>query len=130
MGGAQSKMCTYNKFEFNDMLKVIKDAHEVGHYYANVLKKDKLPISLDEYKNYNDFSEVAFNITRKNIIQDMGMSYYDLYTYIQYTLKTVYEKEGNTEEERRNIIEAVAENCYVLERSLIADLADTCENQK
>ena len=130
MGSSGSKTCSYDKYEFNDMLKVIKDAHEVGYYYSKLLQESRLPIILTDYKNYNDFTEIAFNQKRKDVIPDMGISYYDLYTYIQYTLKSVYEREGNTEEDRRKIIKAVAENCFILEKSLIAELSNTCDAQK
>ena len=75
-------ICSYNKYSFNDKLDVIRDAHDVSQYYANLLLLERLPIKLDLYKNYSDHTEEYFNPTRKNVLTDLGMSYYNFYQYI------------------------------------------------
>ena len=96
-------ICSYNKYSFNDKLDVIRDAHDVSQYYANLLLLERLPIKLDLYKNYSDHTEEYFNPTRKNVLTDLGMSYYNFYQYIN-SVPELYEKTDMAEKDRRKLL--------------------------
>jgi hypothetical protein len=121
-------ICSYNKYSFDDKLDVIRDAHEVSQYYANLLLLDALPIKLDLYKNYSDHTEEYFNPTRKNVLTDLGMSYYKFYQYIN-SISELYEKTDMTEASRRKLLTDIFKKCYIVQKYIIEDLWDDCNGQ-
>lgn len=125
---ADAYICKYNKESFNEKLDIIRDAHSVSQYYAALLLVQKVPITLDFYKNYSEKTEDYFNTTRKNTLDDLGSSYYEFYQYLQ-TLKSVYEQGDNTETSKREILTNVFNKCYIVQKYIIEDLWEDCNNQ-
>jgi hypothetical protein len=125
---AEAYICSYNKYSFDDKLDVIRDAHEVSQYYANLLLLERLPIRLDLYKNYSDHTEEYFNPTRKNVLTDLGMSYYKFYQYIN-SIPELYEKTDMTESDRRKLLTDIFNKCYIVQKYIIEDLWDDCNGQ-
>lgn len=135
MGGNQSReipkdayICKYNKETFNSKLDIIRDAHNVSQYYATFLLMEKPPITLKSYLNYSDATEEYFNPTRKVVIPDLEMSYYQFYQYLQ-TLQQVYERNDNTDNDRRAVLTNIFNKCFVVQKKLIEDLWDDCNGQ-
>jgi hypothetical protein len=125
---AEAFICTYNKYSFNEKLDVIRDANEVAQYYANLLLQERLPIKLDVYKNYSERTEDYFNPTRKDVLPDLGMSYYQFYQYLN-TISTLYEKTDVAENDRRQLLTDIFKKCYAVQKYLIEDLWDDCNQQ-
>lgn len=121
-------VCKYNKKTFNELLEVIRDAHNVTELYANYVLEEKLPIQLEEYRNYSESTEEYFNKTRKEIKDELGMSMYQFYNYLS-TLNTVYETPDITEKERRKLVTDVFHKCYSIQRYLIEDIWYSCDSQ-
>lgn len=125
---AEAYICSYNKYSFDEKLDVIRDAHEVSQYYAELLLQERLPIKLDLYKNYSDHTEEYFNPTRKNVLSDLGMSYNQFYQYLN-SLPTLYEKTDVSENDRRQMLTDVFKKCYIVQKYIIEDLWDDCNGQ-
>lgn len=125
---AEAFICSYNKSTFDEKLDVIRDAHEVSQYYAELLLQERLPIKLDLYKNYSDHTEEYFNPTRKNVLPDLGMSYYQFYQYIN-SIPSLYEKTDVTEQDRRQMLTDIFKKCYIVQKYIIEDLWDDCNGQ-
>ncbi len=68
------------------------------------------------------------NATRKIILPDLGESYYNFYQYLQNTLKTQYESPNNKDDDRRKVIEDVFKKCYIVQKYIIEDLWESCNN--
>ena len=133
MGGSSSipadaYICKYNKESFDTKLDVIRDAHDVSQFYATLLLEEHLPIKLDEYKNYSNETEEYFNPTRKNILTDLGMSYYQFFQYIN-SIPTLYEKTDMNGLHRRKMITEVFNKCYIVQKYIIEDLWEDCNSQ-
>lgn len=135
MGGSSSEIprevlynCTYNKYNFDEQLNVIRDSREVTQYYAELLLLERLPIKLDLYKNYSDHTEEYFNPTRKQPLTDLGMSYYQFYQYLN-SIPELYEKTDMTENDRRQMLTDIFKKCYIVQKYIIEDLWDTCNSQ-
>jgi hypothetical protein len=109
----EAYICKYSKDEFNQLLNIIRDCHNVSQYYSTYLLMEKVPVQLPEYKNYSDESENYFNKTRKELIPDLGMSYYAFYNYIT-ALPRIYES---------------TESAYIVQKTFIEDLWKTCNIQ-
>lgn len=124
----EAYICSYNKYSFDDKLDVIRDAHEVSQYYANLLLLERLPIKLDLYKNYSDHTESYFNPTRKNVLTDLGMSYYQFFQYIN-SVPSLYEKTDMNENDRRQLLTDIFKKCYIVQKYIIEDLWDDCNGQ-
>lgn len=124
----EAYICSYNKYSFDEKLDVIRNAHEVSQFYANLLLQSTLPIKLDEYKNYSDHTEEYFNPTRKQILPDLGMSYYKFYQYLN-SIKSQYEKTDMTESSRRDMLIDIFNKCYIVQKYIIEDLWDDCNGQ-
>lgn len=124
----EAYICSYNKYSFDDKLDVIRDAHEVSQYYANLLLLESLPTRLDSYKNYSDHTESYFNPTRKHVLKDLGMSYYKFYQYIN-SISYLYEKTEMTESSRRKLLSDIFKKCYIVQKYIIEDLWDDCNGQ-
>jgi len=134
MGSSQSapeaaQICQYNKYRFNKQLDIIRDAHNVTQFYANVLVQETLPLKLDEYRNYTDETEEYFNPTRKTVLPDLGTSYYSFFQYIEKTLKDEYEDSNNKENQRRDVITNVFNKAYIVQKYLIEDIWESCNDQ-
>ena len=126
---ADALICKYNKSDFNNTLKIIRDAHDVSNFYADkLLLGGNLPLNLDEYKNYSALSENYFVPTRKVVLPDLGESYYNFYQYLQNTIKTQYESPNNKDDDRRKVIEEVFKKCYIVQKYIIEDLWESCNN--
>jgi len=121
-------ICSYNKYSFDEKLDVIRDAHEVTQFYAELLLQERLPLKLDQYKNYSDHTEDYFNPTRKTILPDLGMSYYKFYQYIN-SIPSLYEKTDMTEKDRRMMLSDIFKKCYIVQKYIIEDLWDDCNGQ-
>ena len=121
-------MCSYDKQSFNTKLDVLRDAHEVASFYAQLLLDGKFPAKLDKYKNYSDATEDYFNPTRKEVLSNLGSSYYQFYQYLN-SFKGVYENSELDETSRRQIIVDVFNKCVIVQKYLIEDLWDDCNNQ-
>ena len=121
-------ICKYNKASFDKKLDVIRDAHEVSQYYAELLLEEHLPIKLDLYKNYSDDTEEYFNPTRKSVLSDLGMSYYQFYQYLQ-SFPTLYERTDMNDLDRRQLIREIFNKCYIVQQYIIEDLWDDCNSQ-
>lgn len=146
MGNSQSNVkhiaitCKYKKTEFNQLLDLIRDAHDVTQFYSKyVLMESKdLPEKLEEYKNYNDTSEEYFNKTRKepkdgliNLTTKVeNFSYFQFYKYLEvFGSKSIYENNSNTPNNRKKLLEDVFNNCYMVQKLLIEDIWSSCDSQ-
>lgn len=132
MGGSASKpiegeandfICSKDNFLL--MLRVLRDAHDVSLYYAELLLQDSLPIALQFYKNYNKETEMFFNLSRKVKRPEIDMSFHDFYNQLAY-LNYMYEQSINNAAMRRSIILNVFNKSYIIQRLLIQDLYNTC----
>lgn len=124
---ADALICKYNKVSFNNKLNIIRDAHDVSNFYADILLSgNNLPLTFGEYKNYTDETEEYFNKTRKIILPDIGNSYSQVYQYIQNSLKNEYENPNNKDDDRRHIIDRLFKKCYNVQKYIIEDLWDSC----
>jgi len=140
MGSSQStpviqkaaKTCAFNKKTFNQILNHIRDAHEITQYYANILLKDTLPISSsglpDGFKNYTPENEKYFNSKRDQVLPDLATSYYDFYTRIKQNLVIEYDRSNQNDTDRRRIILDVFNKCYIVQKYIIEDLWETCND--
>jgi hypothetical protein len=124
-----AQICQYNKYKFNKQLDIIRDAHNVTQFYANILTQETLPLKLDEYRNYTDETEEYFNPTRKVILPDLGTSYYALFQYIEKTLKDEFESSNNKENQRRDVITNVFNKAFIVQKYIIEDLWESCNDQ-
>lgn len=124
----EAYMCQYKKEEFNKLLNIIRDAHDVSKYYSQFLLQEKVPVRLDEYKKYNDITEEYFNKNRRIILEELGMSYYTFYNYLN-ILQQTYENIDLTENEKRKILTDVFNKAYIVQKLFIEDLWETCDNQ-
>jgi len=128
------QVCKYQKDDFNNKIDVLRDAHELMQYYANLLLTEKMPMNLPEYKNYNATSEEHFNKKRKEEMPDLLAvnqkirNYYDFYNGLN-NLKAEYERNDITENERRNKIKDVFSISYAVLRLLIEELWQSCDVQ-
>lgn len=122
---ADAYICKYNKSSFNEKLNIIRDAHDVSQYYASLLLVEKLPLKLSNYKNYNDATEEYFNPTRKNILNDLGSSYYQFYQYLN-NIQELYEQPDNSETDRRRMLTDIFNRCYIVQKYIIEDLWNDC----
>ena len=130
MGGVESNSVENVKCDkeiFVSILNVISDAHEVTLYYGELLLQDSLPVVLSQYVNYNKDTEVYFNKTRKEKIEDIDMSYHDFYNQLAY-LNYLYERPINNGDMRRKIILQVFDKSYKIQKHLIQDLYNACGN--
>jgi hypothetical protein len=135
MGGSTSTIesCVYNKNDFENKIIIIKDAHEIVQYYANLLMNEKMPLKF-EYLNYNSISEDYFNSRRKDVMGDLQSinskinNYYDIYNGLN-NLEREYEKNDITENERRTKITEVWKLTYAVLKLLIEELWESCDIQ-
>lgn len=125
---AEAYTCQYKKEEFNKLLHIIRDAHEVCKFYSQFLLLQKVPLRLEEYKTYSDSSEEYFNKTRKTILPELGMSYYTFYNYLN-VLQKAYEGPDVTENEKRKMLTDIFNNAYIVQKLFIEDLWNTCDVQ-
>lgn len=136
MGGSASKLnkeaepdelkeFVCNKDNFALMMRVIRDAHDVTLYYAELLLHDSLPVVLQYYKNYTKETELFFNKTRKIKRDDIDMSFHDFYNQLAY-LNYMYEQPTNNAAMRRNMLLQVFNKSYIIQRLLIEDLYNGC----
>jgi len=116
-------LCSKNEFSLR--LRVLRDAHEVSLYYAELLLQDSLPAALQLYKNYNKETELFFNQTRKIKREEINMSFYDFYNQLAF-LNYTYEQTINNDNIRRNMILDVFNKSYIIQRLLIQDLYNGC----
>lgn len=129
-----ASMCKYNKQNFQERIDILRDAHSVMQYYADILLKAKMPTSLGEYRNYTESSEQFFNTRRKDQISDLQAinpkinNYYDLYNAIL-NLQNEYERGDITENERRSKITDVFNLTYSTLKALIEELWESCDIQ-
>lgn len=127
-------VCKYQKDDFNNKIEVLRDAHALMQYYANLLLTEKMPMNLPEYKNYNPTSEDHFNKNRKEEMSDLMSinpkirNYYDFYNGLN-NLQGEYERNDITENERRNKIKDVFSVSYAVLRLLIEELWQSCDVQ-
>jgi hypothetical protein len=118
-------ICNANNFE--TLLQILADAHDVSLYYVELLLQDSLPVALQFYKNYSKVTEMFFNRTRKEKLQDIDMSYHDFYNQLAY-LNYMYEAPTNNAAIRRNIILQVFDKSYKIQKHLIQDIYSNCLN--
>jgi hypothetical protein len=133
MGGSKSvpqsaTICKYNKVEFNTLLDVLRDAHEISQYYASIVLQEKMQPKLEEYPTYSDATEDYFNRTRKDAKPDLNMSYYQFFNFLN-TLQSRYENPDTTENDRREMINDIFNKSYLIQKLLIEDLWETCDSQ-
>ena len=147
MGSSQSTTvkkiattCKYNKTKFNELLDLIRDAHEVTQFWGKLVLIDakKLPIKLDEYKTYSIATRDYLNATKdepKEDILDLDKlngettSIYYFYEFLR-TFPSVYESSSTDIESRKSYIDKIFANCYNVQKILIEDIWATCDNQK
>lgn len=122
-GDADNLVC--NSENFLLMLRVLRDAHDVSLFYAELLLQDSLPVALQFYKNYNKETEMFFNRTRKVKREEIDMSFHDFYNQLAY-LNYMYEQSINNAAMRRNMLLQVFNKSYIIQRLLIQDLYNTC----
>lgn len=115
--------CSKNEFALR--LRILRDAHDVSIYYAELLLQDSLPAALQLYKNYNKETELFFNQTRKIKREEIDMSFYDFYNQLAF-LNYTYEQTINNDNIRRKMILDVFNKSYIIQKLLIADLYNVC----
>lgn len=128
MGQGNAPTCSYDKESFNTKLDVLRDAHEVTSFYSQLLLDGKFAAKLDKYKNYSNATEDYFNPTRREVLSNLGSSYYQFYQYLN-SLKGVYENSELDETSRRQIMVDVFNKCIIVQKYLIEDLWDDCNYQ-
>jgi hypothetical protein len=127
-------VCKYQKDDFNNKIDVLRDAHGLMQYYANLLLTEKMPLNLPEYKNYNPTSEDHFNKKRKEEMPDLMSinakikNYYDFFNGLN-NLQGEYERNDISENERRNKIKDVFGVSYIVLRLLVEELWQSCDIQ-
>lgn len=114
-----------SKDNFLLMLRVLRDAHDVSLYYAELLLQDSLPVALQYYKNYSKETELFFNMSRKIKREEIDMSFHDFYNQLAF-LNYTYEQPINNANMRRNLILLVFNKSYIIQRLLIQDLYNMC----
>jgi hypothetical protein len=114
-----------SKDNFLLMLRVLRDAHEVSLFYAELLLQDSLPVALQFYKNYSKETELFFNMSRKIKREQIDMSFHDFYNQLAF-LNYTYEQPINNASMRRKLILLVFNKSYAIQRLLIEDLYNTC----
>jgi hypothetical protein len=119
----ENVVCSKNNIQL--MLRVLRDAHDVSSFYAELLLQDSLPIALQYYKNYSKETEIFFNMTRRVKRQEIDMSFHDFYNQLAF-LNYTYEQPINNANMRRNILLSVFNKSYIIQRLLIEDLYNTC----
>lgn len=146
MGSSQSTVkkiattCKYNKTKFNELLELIRDAHEVTQFWGKLVLIDakKLPIKLDEYKNYTIATRDYLNNTKdepKDDIFDLDKSnnettsMYYFYEFLR-SFPSIYESTSTDIESRKVYIDKIFANCYNVQKILIEDIWATCDNQQ
>lgn len=122
-GAADEFVCSSDNFLL--MLRVLRDAHDVSLFYAELLLQDSLPVALQFYKNYNKETEMFFNRTRKIKRPEIDMSFHDFYNQLAY-LNYMYEQSINNAAMRRSMLLQVFNKSYIIQRLLIQDLYKTC----
>ena len=132
MGGkasvAVATSCMYEKEAFNHQLDYIRDANKVCQFYAKLLMVEgDLPVKLDQYENYSSATEDHFNSLRKDVKEDLGMSYYQFYQFLD-KLKNEYESTNMTQIRRRQLLVDVFNKCYAVQQNLIEDLWKSCDS--
>jgi hypothetical protein len=132
-----AKTCMYNKHDFNTLLEVIRDAHNVTQYYASVVIKEKMPPKLPEYRTYSDATEEYFlrgfpensnRDFRKIKKAELNMSYYQYYFYLS-AIKSKYEAADTTENDRRALMSDAFQKCQIVHKLLIEELWESCDSQ-
>jgi len=116
-------LCSKNNIQL--ILRVLRDAHDVSYFYAELLLQDTLPIALQYYKNYSKETELFFNMSRKIKREEIDMSFHDFYNQLAF-LNYTYEQPINNANMRRNILLSVFNKSYIIQRLLIEDLYRTC----
>lgn len=146
MGASQSKAvkqiattCKYNKVKFNELLDLIRDAHELTQFWGKLVLIDakKLPLKLDEYKNYSIATRDYLNNTKDEAKEDIldlskageTTSMYYFYEFLR-TFSSVYESTSIETEDRKALIEKIFSNCYNVQKLLIEDIWNTCDSQQ
>lgn len=109
------------------MLRVIRDAHDVTVFYAEVLLDETVPVSLESYKNYNKETEIFFNKTRKIKRPEIEMSFYKFYNQLA-NFKKIYEQPENTALIRKSMLINVFTTSHLIQSLLIQDLYNLCLN--
>lgn len=127
MGGATSKIHQFkcSQSEFKKLLTIIHDAHDVSLYYAELLLNESLPLALQMYKNYTKETELYFNESRYNKLDDIDMSYHDFYNQLAY-LNYLYESPTNNSAIRRKILLEIFDRSYKIQKHLINELYTKC----
>lgn len=116
-------VCSKNDIQL--ILRVLRDAHDVSLFYAELLLQDTLPIALQYYKNYSKETEMFFNTTRRIKRPDIDMSFHDFYNQLAF-LNYTYEQPINNANMRRSILLSVFNKSYIIQRLLIEDLYNMC----
>ncbi len=116
-------VCSKNDIQL--ILRVLRDAHDVSSFYAELLLQDTLPIALQYYKNYSKETEMFFNMTRRIKRPDIDMSFHDFYNQLAF-LNYTYEQPINNANMRRSILLSVFNKSYIIQRLLIEDLYNMC----
>lgn len=146
MGSSQSTVktiattCKYNKKKFNELLELIRDAHEVTQFWGKLVLIDskKLPIKLEEYKNYTIATRDYFNNTKDELKDDIldlskseseSTSMYYFYDFLR-TFSSLYESTSVDVDDRKVFIKKIFANCYNIQKLLIEDIWATCDNQQ
>ena len=140
MGGSTSTLasaesCVMNKKTFNEKIDIIRDAHSLMQYYGSLLLAVRMPIKLDEYRQYSRVSEDYFNTRRKDTISDLQAinpafnNYYDFYKALG-VLQIEYERNDITEADRKKKLESVFNASYVVLKLLIEELWESCDGKK
>jgi hypothetical protein len=147
MGSSQSvavkkiaTTCKYNKTKFNELLELIRDAHEVTQFWGKLVLIDakKLPIKLDEYKNYTIATRDYLNNTKDELKEDIldldkkggeTTSMYYFYEFLR-TFSSVYESTSVEVDDRKDYINKIFANCYNIQKILIEDIWATCDSQQ
>lgn len=146
MGSSQSTVkkiattCKYNKTKFNELLELIRDAHEVTQFWGKLVLIDakKLPIKLDEYKNYTTATRDYLNNTKDDPKEDIldldkkggeTTSMYYFYEFLR-TFSSVYESTSTEVDDRKAYIDKIFANCYNVQKILIEDIWATCDSQQ
>jgi hypothetical protein len=119
----ENVLCSKNNIQL--ILRVLRDAHDVSYFYAELLLQDTLPIALQYYKNYSKETELFFNMSRKIKREGIDMSFHDFYNQLAF-LNYTYEQPINNANMRRNILLSVFNKSYIIQRLLIEDLYHTC----
>lgn len=119
----KAEQCKIHKFEFNELISVILDAHDITQFYASLSLIPLHSTNITSLKNFNPHSELFF-MKKKNSNPEYLDIFYDLKKFGQ-----EYEKLKD-EQERRVKINDIFNKVHSILSSLVNELGSLCNKSE